>query len=127
MGYKIHMGIPEMEEFWNSLSNKIKNKSATKTEEKQYKQIGKALYLLSINPRYPSLKTHEIEPLTNRIDMKVWQSYLENNTPSAGRIYWAYGPNKEDITILAIEPHPNDSKANAYKKIVLSKLGNKIY
>ena len=121
------MGIPEMEEFWNSLSNKIKNKSATKTEEKQYKQIGKALYLLSINPRYPSLKTHEIEPLTNRIDMKVWQSYLENNTPSAGRIYWAYGPNKEDITILAIEPHPNDSKANAYKKIVLSKLGNKIY
>ena len=72
------MGIPEMEEFWNSLSNKIKNKSATKTEEKQYKQIGKALYLLSISPRYPSLKTHEIEPLTNRIGMKVWQSSLEN-------------------------------------------------
>ena len=126
MEYKIHMGIPEMEELWRELLNKIKNKSATKSEERQYKQIGKVLYLLSINPRYPSLKSREIESLTNRIGIKVWQSYLENNTPSAGRIYWAYGPNREDITMLAIEPHPNDSKANAYKKIILSNLGNQI-
>lgn len=41
--------------------------------------------------------------------MKVWQSYLENNTPSAGRVYWVYYP-KGSITIIGIEPHPNDNK-----------------
>ena len=53
--------------------------------------------------------------------MKVWQSYLENNTPKAGRIYWVYGPDKGDITIIGLEPHPED-KSNAYQKITLSSM-----
>ena len=127
MEYKIHMGVPEMEDFWNNLKNKVKNNTATKKEEKEYKQIGKALYFLSINPRHPSLNTHEINSLSARFNVKVWESYIENKSPSAKRIFWAYGPNKKDITILAIEPHPNDSKANAYKKIVLSRFGKEVY
>ena len=39
------------------------------------------------------------------------------------RIYWVYGPEKDQITIIALEPHPNDSKNNAYRKIRLSKMG----
>ena len=35
---------------------------------------------------------------------------------------WTYGPGQGDITIVAIEPHPND-KSNAYKKITLSAMG----
>ena len=38
----------------------------------------------------------------------------------AGRIFWVYGPEQKNITVVAIEPHPNDSKSNAYKKITLS-------
>lgn len=34
MESKIHMGIPEMEEFLNSISNKIKNKSKTDQQQK---------------------------------------------------------------------------------------------
>lgn len=30
--------------------------------------------------------------------MKIFQSYLENNTPAAGRLFWAYGPDSGDIT-----------------------------
>ncbi|MFR3124556.1 MAG: hypothetical protein ACLTN0_03465 [Coprococcus phoceensis] len=45
-----------------------------------YKKWGKALKLLSADPGYPSLQTHEIEPLSRRYGMKVWQSYLENKT-----------------------------------------------
>ena len=116
-----------MDNFWNNLKNKVKNNTATKKEEKEYKQIGKALYFLSINPRHPSLNTHEINSLSARFDVKVWESYIENKSPSAKRIFWAYGPNQKDITILAIEPHPNDSKTNAYKKIVLSKFGKEMY
>jgi hypothetical protein len=56
--------------------------------------------------------------------MKVWESYLENNVPSAGRIFWVYGPEQQAITIIGLEPHPNDSKSNAYKKITLSAIGN---
>lgn len=51
--YKIKLGVPEMKSLWEDLSSKIKNKTANKDEEKQYKKIGKALKLLSENPRYP--------------------------------------------------------------------------
>jgi len=45
---------------------------------------------------------------------------LENNTPGAGRLFWTYGPEKGDITVLAIEPHPEDQKRGAYERIKLS-------
>lgn len=35
---------------------------------------------------------------------------------------WAYGPNKGEITVLAIEPHPEDEKSGAYKRIRLASL-----
>lgn len=83
------------------------------------------MYLLSQNPRYLGLQSHEITSLTARYGMKVWESYLENNTPAAGRIFLACGPEQGDITVIGPEPHPND-KANAYKKITLSQMGKEV-
>jgi hypothetical protein len=60
--------------------------------------------------------------LTRKYGIKVFQSYLENRTPAAGRIFWAHGPDKRDITVLAIEPHPEDQKRGAYERIKLSAL-----
>lgn len=74
--YKIKLGVPEMKSLWENLSSKVKNKTANKDEEKQYKKIGKALKLLSENPRYPGLQTHEIDSLSKRYGLKVWESYL---------------------------------------------------
>ena len=74
------------------------------------------------NPRHTGLHSHEISSLTARYGQKVWQSYLENDTPKAGRIYWCYGPEKGDITIVGLEPHPED-KSNGYKKVTLSSMG----
>lgn len=119
----IHMGIPEMDEFWSELTEKNHNGTATKDEVKLYKKLGKTFALIASNPRYPSLETHEIDALSKRYGMKVWQSYVENNTPAAGRVFWVYGPNQNDITIIGVEPHPNDSKSNAYSKITLSSMG----
>lgn len=116
--FEIHMGIPEMENFWKELVIKNKNKPSKK-DAQLYKKLGKTLKMISTNPRHPGLQSHEIEILTKRYGMKVWQSYIENNTPGAGRVFWVYGPNKNDITIIGIEPHPND-KNNAYRKITLS-------
>ncbi len=121
--YSIHMGVPEMETLWNDLRNKVRQGVATKKGIKMYKQLGKAMRLLSNDPRYPGLQSHEIDALTARYGMKVWESYLENNTPAAGRIFWVYGPNQGDITIIGLEPHPND-KSNAYRNVTLSEMGN---
>ena len=120
--YDIHIGVPEMEEFWNNLSSRVRNKSATKDEITLYKKLGKSLTLLSGNPRHPGLESHEISSLSKRYGMKVWESYLENKTPAAGRLFWVYGPGRGDITIIGLEPHPND-KSNAYNKITLSSMG----
>ena len=109
--YAIHMGIPEMQKLWEELQRKVKSDKATSKD------------LLSENPRHPGLRTHEIDALTARYGIKVWESYLENNTPGAGRMFWVYGPDVGDITIIGLEPHPND-KSNAYKKITLSQMGN---
>lgn len=119
--YAIHMGVPEMKALWEDLQQKHKSGRANKAEEKIYKLMGKAMRLIANDPRYPGLRTHEITALTRRYGTKVWQSYLENNTPKAGRIYWVYGPDKGDITIIGLEPHPED-KSNAYQKITLSSM-----
>lgn len=121
----IRMGIPEMEEFWDELETKIECGTASKDEVKLHNKIGKALVLLANDPRYPGLNSHEISSLKARYGQKVWESYLENKTPAAGRIFWTYGPVKGEITIVAIEPHPKD-KPNAYKKITLSAMGEEI-
>ena len=75
--FEIHLGIPEMEELWNRLEKKHQSGSATKTEENLRRQMGKALVLLSGNPRHPGLHSHEITSLTARYGQKVWESYLD--------------------------------------------------
>ena len=117
--FNIRMGIPEMKEFWDYLEKKIKDNTASKKEITLFKKLVSCFKKLALDSKYPSLCTHDIEVLTKRYGIKVWQSYLENNKPAAGRVFWVYGPNKSDITIIGLEPHPNDKK-NAYQKITLS-------
>jgi hypothetical protein len=120
MSFAIRMGIPEMFDLWNDLSKKKTAGTISKKELALYNKWGKAMRLLSQDPSYPSLHTHDIEPLTKRYGVKVWQSYLENNTSRAMRMYWVYGPDRQDITIIGLEPHPEDKKNGAYDKIALS-------
>jgi hypothetical protein len=120
MPFNIRMGVPEMEEFWNDLTSRKENNLLDKDEEKFLKKLAKILGYLSQNPKHNSLVSHEIGVLSKRYGMKVWQSYLENNKPSAGRIFWVYGPGKTDITIIGIEPHPEDKKNKGYEKVRLS-------
>ena len=122
MPFKIRMGLPEMEAFWADLTNRRQQGKLDKEEEKFFKKLLKTLAYLAENPRHNSLASHEIDDLTRKYGFKVFQSYLENNTPAAGRLFWAYGPDKLDITILGIEPHPEDQKRGAYQRIKLSAL-----
>jgi len=120
MAFRIRMGVPEMEALWNDLSTRKQMGDLDKDEEKFFKKWVKALGYLSVDPRHNSLASHEIEDLSRKHGFKIFQSYLENKTPSAGRMFWAYGPDKGDITILAVEPHPEDDKRGAYERVKLA-------
>ncbi len=121
MIFHIRMGIPEMEKLWNDLSSRYVSNDLDSSERKFFRKFVKALDLLRNNPRHNSLSTHEIDSLSKKYGMKIFQSYLENRTPGAGRIFWSYGPGKTEITILAIEPHP---EKRGYERIKLSKIPN---
>ena len=85
--------------------NKIKKSSQ---DEGLFKQVAKTVSLLSTNPRHPGLNSHEYDSIENPYDKKkkVFVAYAQNRTPGAYRVFWCYGPNAKDLTIIAITPHP---------------------
>ena len=72
------------------------------------KQLKKTLGFLQTNPRHPSLQTHVFHSLDHPYypQEKVFEAYVQQHTPAAYRLFWCYGPEKGQITILAITPHP---------------------
>ena len=111
-----------MAALWSDLAERHEQHLLNKAEEQFFKKLVKVLGYLRENPRHPSLNTHDIDALSRRYGFKVWQSYLENRKPAAGRLFWVYGPDRGEITILGIEPHPEDQKSGAYDRIKLSGL-----
>lgn len=74
--------------------------------QKKLKKVRKALGQLQLDPRYPALNSHKYSSVKGVNGEEVWDSYVENNTPSAWRIFWHYGPSAEYITVVSISPHP---------------------
>lgn len=83
-------------------------KSKSSKQEGLFKQVRKTLDLLGKNPRHTGLHTHEFSEINNPFsaDEKVFEAYAQNNTPGAYRVFWCYGPDQKQITIIAITPHP---------------------
>jgi hypothetical protein len=73
---------------------------------KRFKAVRKALGYLETNPRHPGLNTHKYSALSGPNGEEIFEAYAENKTPAAYRIFWFYGPDKEEITIIAITAHP---------------------
>ena len=73
-----------------------------------FKQVEKCVRLLRTDPRHPGLRTHEYSSIENPFDSrkKVFEAYVQNQTPGAYRVFWCYGPGDREITIIAITPHP---------------------
>lgn len=70
------------------------------------KKIPKCLGFLELDPSHNSLASHRFESFDALYGEKVWESYVENATPSAWRVWWFYGPADGEITIVDIGPHP---------------------
>ncbi|MDR2849863.1 MAG: hypothetical protein LBW77_04880 [Verrucomicrobiota bacterium] len=76
------------------------------------RQVRKTLALMETNLRHPSLATHKYVSLS-RSGRDVFESYVQNKTLGAYRVFWPYGPDEDIgerrisvITIVAVTPHP---------------------
>ena len=89
------------EEAYDQFDKLKKNPS----KEVVFKAVKKSLKFMKANLRHPSLNTHEFYNLYGPNKEKVFESYAQNKTPGAYRIFWYYGPEKGQITIASIVPH----------------------
>jgi len=73
----------------------------------KYNKVSKTLEILSTHgPKYRSLHSHKYQSIKGPGGEDVWESYVENKTSSAWRIWWMYGPNTDVITLIMIGKHP---------------------
>ncbi len=122
MSFEVRMGIPEMLSLWRQLMAGAAAQTLHRNDRELATQLAKAVNHLGANPFHPGLQSHELGDLSARYGRKVFQSYLENNTPAAGRLFWVYGPDRQQISVIGLEPHPDDAKNSAYRRVKLSAL-----
>ena len=73
----------------------------------RYKAVIKALKYMQTDPRHGSLQSKPYQSLKGPEGEKVFESYAQQHTPGAYRIFWFYHPSrKKAIVILNIVPHP---------------------
>ena len=84
------------------------NKTKAAKAEGLFKQVHGCIAKLLNDPRHPGLNTHKYDSLEHPYNtgQPVFEAYVQNRTPGAYRVFWCYGPNKRDITLIAITPHP---------------------
>jgi hypothetical protein len=119
MTFEVWAGVPRIDNLFALWEIGDENGTLSTSGRILYRKVLKVIQFLETNPFHNSLHSHEIEPLSRKFGSKVFQSYLENNKPAAGRLYWAYGPKKGQITIIGLEPHPEDKKSRGYETVRL--------
>jgi hypothetical protein len=90
----------------DNAGKQLEKLNADKGLGKRYNAVKKTIKLLPSDPRYKSLKTHEFTGLKGPAGEKIFEAYAQQSTPAAYRVFWCYGPGKNQITIVTITPHP---------------------
>lgn len=92
---------------WTAEASKTYNLlKGNASEKKRYRALKKTIKFLAMNPRHPSLQTHEYMSLKGPNGEKIFGAYAEQKTPAAYRVFWYYGSSQNIITIFAITSHP---------------------
>lgn len=99
--------------FTEEAAGQLKGLAANPAARGLYHQVLKTLGLLEVNPRHPSLRTHEYVSIVGFKGERIWEAYAQNRTPGAYRVFFHYGPDvgsgkkrTAGLTIIAITPHP---------------------
>lgn len=91
--------------FSDEASFKLEELASDRSKKGLLKQVRKVLGFMETNLKHPSLHTHKFTTFSCQLGT-VFETYAQNLTPGAYRIFWAYGPGKREIYILSITPHP---------------------
>lgn len=91
--------------FSEHAATKLHNLELDHSKKGLLKQVRKVLGFMETNLKHPSLNTHKFNGMTSALG-DVFETYAQNNTPGAYRLFWVYGPGKREIFILDITPHP---------------------
>lgn len=70
------------------------------------RKVEKCLAKLEEDPRQSGLSSHPYDDIRGPLGEKIFESYVENHTPSAWRVWWYYGPEQETLTVFDLGPHP---------------------
>ena len=78
-----------------------------KSDPGKHRKVQRTVRLLrDVGPRHPGLNSHKYSSLAGPNGEEVWESYVENKTPGAWRLFWTYGPDADMITLISVGPHP---------------------
>ena len=92
--------------FTKQSEQQVSDLKGDQSRKADYKAVEKTLRYLAQNPRHPSLQSQQYHSLRGPNKEKVFESYAQHKRPSAFRVFWFYGPDRGEITILNIIPHP---------------------
>lgn len=81
-------------------------KGLEKADKVRFDKVGNCLYRLSQDPKHPGLHSKRYKSLDKNHGAPIWECYVENKVAAAYRVFWYYGPAKDEITVVAITPHP---------------------
>jgi hypothetical protein len=75
-------------------------------DQPKLKKVEKCLAKLEQDPRQSGLNSHPYDEIKGPLGQKIFESYVENHTPSAWRVWWYYGPDEGTLTVVDLGQHP---------------------
>lgn len=100
------MSAPPFRLVYTDETRSILHELASRHQLKNQKVLKTLRLLRDVGPAHPGLSSHKYHSRTGPSGEDLWESYVENRTPGAWRIWWVYGPDPDTITIVTIGPHP---------------------
>lgn len=74
---------------------------AAKLPENVYRQLKTKLAYFSVNPRHPSLQTHEVRGAAGSFGGKIFEAYVNEKY----RFTWEYGTSRGEIILRNVDNH----------------------
>lgn len=93
-------------EYTEEAEKELNELKENRSKKVQAKAVIKCLRFMAENLKHPSLNTHKYDEFCGPKGEEIFESYAQNDTPGAYRIFWYYGPERKVITIIRICPHP---------------------
>lgn len=102
------MSAPPFELRYTPEAEQVLVELDSKQYQQKRKRVLRTLKQLEVQgPRHPGLNSHQYQSVHGPGGATLWESYVENRTPGAWRIWWIYGPQAGQLTIVTIGPHPD--------------------